>query len=226
MSVLFMVGSGKESPDIVTELLDVKKHPKKPQYIMADPEPLVLYDCVFHPGPNSSDSQNKRYFDIIHASPYYEAIEASNEDTKYNAAPCSFDHSLTPHALQQLLNNMETHLFDKNIALTRYEQAVEALHAEYSDVFVWRGGVTCSLPSVTPRPSDYRELNTRRYTPLCKRTTARRGWWNDSWLASYEDRVRSLGSASLLKLKNRYQYVDLESNSFIPDVIKEKLSEK
>ena len=103
---------------------------------------------------------------------------------------------------------------------------MEALHAEYSDVFVWRGGVTCSLPSVTPRPSDYRELNTRRYTPLCKRTTARRGWWNDSWLASYEDRVRSLGSASLLKLKNRYQYVDLESNSFIPDVIKEKLSEK
>lgn len=38
--------------------------------------------------------------------------------------------------------------------------------------------------------------------------------------------MRSLGEGSLQKLKNRYQYVDLESNEFIPDVIKEKLNQK
>ena len=38
--------------------------------------------------------------------------------------------------------------------------------------------------------------------------------------------MRSLGEGSLQKLKNRYQFVDLEANSFIPDVIKEKLNQK
>lgn len=133
MSVLFMVGSGKESPDVISELLDIKKNPKKPQYIMADPEPLVLYDCIFNPGDSTEDSQNKRYFDIIKASPYFATIEASNEDTKYNSAPCCFSKSLSDYGLQRLMDDMQTHLYKQSITFSRYEQLTESLQAEYAE---------------------------------------------------------------------------------------------
>ncbi|KAM9217160.1 tRNA pseudouridine(38/39) synthase [Leptosomus discolor] len=47
MAVLFLIGQGMESPEIIDELLDVEKNPRKPQYSMAVEFPLVLYDCEF-----------------------------------------------------------------------------------------------------------------------------------------------------------------------------------
>uniref|UniRef100_A0A8C5QE85 Pseudouridine synthase 3 n=1 Tax=Leptobrachium leishanense TaxID=445787 RepID=A0A8C5QE85_9ANUR len=47
MGVLFLIGQGKEEPDVIRELLDVKRNPCKPQYNMAVELPLVLYDCQF-----------------------------------------------------------------------------------------------------------------------------------------------------------------------------------
>lgn len=44
------------------------------------------------------------------------------------------------------------------------------------------------------------------------------------FIASYEDRIRSMGNTSLQKLQNRYQYVNMDDNEYIPDVIKEKLA--
>jgi tRNA pseudouridine38/39 synthase len=45
--IIFMIGNEFESPTIITELLDVKKHPGKPGYPYADEKPLVLHDCAF-----------------------------------------------------------------------------------------------------------------------------------------------------------------------------------
>ncbi|NXN99915.1 PUS3 synthase, partial [Rhinopomastus cyanomelas] len=47
MAILFLIGQGLESPDIINKLLDVEKNPQKPQYSMAVEFPLVLYDCEF-----------------------------------------------------------------------------------------------------------------------------------------------------------------------------------
>lgn len=47
VAVLFLVGTKKESPDVVPWLLDAKAHPRKPLYDMASELPLVLYDCAF-----------------------------------------------------------------------------------------------------------------------------------------------------------------------------------
>ena len=47
LSILFLVGEGKESPDIIKDLLDLSKYPYKPQYQLASGLPLVLYDCVY-----------------------------------------------------------------------------------------------------------------------------------------------------------------------------------
>lgn len=47
MAILFMVGEGKEEPDIVDKLLDVEKLPEKPNYLMASDKPLILSNCYF-----------------------------------------------------------------------------------------------------------------------------------------------------------------------------------
>ncbi|XP_026739911.1 tRNA pseudouridine(38/39) synthase [Trichoplusia ni] len=47
MGVLLLIGQGKESPDIITELLDVEKNPRKPQYNMALDAPLNLFHCTY-----------------------------------------------------------------------------------------------------------------------------------------------------------------------------------
>lgn len=47
MSVLFMVGQGLETPDVVQRLLDIHQCPRKPSYMMAPDLPLVLHECGF-----------------------------------------------------------------------------------------------------------------------------------------------------------------------------------
>ncbi|URD85826.1 tRNA pseudouridine synthase [Musa troglodytarum] len=47
VAVLFMVGHGFESPDVIDVLLDTKKTPRKPQYNMAPELPLILRFCEF-----------------------------------------------------------------------------------------------------------------------------------------------------------------------------------
>lgn len=47
VAVLFLVGQGLEDPEVVAELLDPERHPRRPNYVLADDRPLVLWDCVF-----------------------------------------------------------------------------------------------------------------------------------------------------------------------------------
>lgn len=47
VSVLLMVGNGKEDPEVVASLLDLSMTPRKPQYSMASEEPLLLYSCAY-----------------------------------------------------------------------------------------------------------------------------------------------------------------------------------
>ncbi|XP_029934103.1 tRNA pseudouridine(38/39) synthase [Myripristis murdjan] len=47
MAVLLLIGQKLEAPEIINQLLDVDRNPRKPQYSMAVDYPLVLYDCHF-----------------------------------------------------------------------------------------------------------------------------------------------------------------------------------
>ncbi|WXC50183.1 hypothetical protein QX201_009852 [Fusarium graminearum] len=53
VAVLFLAGQRLETPDVVTTMLDVAKNPCKPNYVMADEVPLVLWDCIF---PSEKDA--------------------------------------------------------------------------------------------------------------------------------------------------------------------------
>lgn len=47
VAVMLLVGQGLEKPEIVLDLLDVEKYPRKPAFEMASDLPLVLFDCTF-----------------------------------------------------------------------------------------------------------------------------------------------------------------------------------
>ena len=47
VSVLFRIGAGKESPEVIKDLLDVEANPRRPQYNMASEIPLNLFHVDF-----------------------------------------------------------------------------------------------------------------------------------------------------------------------------------
>ncbi|KAK4289237.1 hypothetical protein Pmani_037780 [Petrolisthes manimaculis] len=78
MAVLLMVGEGKESPQVVTQLLNVNKHPRKPQYTMASEVPLNLYGSSFD-GVSWRWDDMELYLNISHFQNLWaqQAIKAS-----------------------------------------------------------------------------------------------------------------------------------------------------
>lgn len=49
IAVLFLIGHGLEEPTVVSDLLDVSKHPAKPTYQMGHPIPLTLHEAAYLP---------------------------------------------------------------------------------------------------------------------------------------------------------------------------------
>jgi tRNA pseudouridine38/39 synthase len=77
VAILFLIGQGLETPSIVSELLDVKKNPRRPIYEMASDTPLVLWNCVF---PREGDSERKDGLDWV-----YVGDEAGRGNAKYGS---------------------------------------------------------------------------------------------------------------------------------------------
>ena len=139
MSMLFLVGSKQEDISIISQLLDIHSCPNKPQYLMADPEPLVLYDCIFNPGEHAKDSRSSRYYQIIRSHPLFKEIVDSNTKdgkAKYNFNPCCFDDSLSEMALRELIDYGEGQLHDSEIVHARYSQMIHAVKAEYEERYI------------------------------------------------------------------------------------------
>ncbi|XP_068643250.1 uncharacterized protein [Aristolochia californica] len=62
VAVLFMIGQGLESPNVVDELLDISRFPRKPQYPMAPELPLILQSCEFEDAGQSLHEHLKNEF--------------------------------------------------------------------------------------------------------------------------------------------------------------------
>ncbi|XP_029462692.1 tRNA pseudouridine(38/39) synthase isoform X2 [Rhinatrema bivittatum] len=65
VAVLFLIGQGLEEPEIIDQLLDVEKNPRKPQYSMAVEFPLVLYNCEFE-GMEWHYERDVQEFNVTH----------------------------------------------------------------------------------------------------------------------------------------------------------------
>lgn len=64
VGILFLVGQGLEAPEIVTQLLDVEKMPRRPAYDLASDAPLVLWDTIF---PDESTGSREDALDWVYA---------------------------------------------------------------------------------------------------------------------------------------------------------------
>ncbi|KAH8907026.1 pseudouridine synthase [Coniochaeta sp. PMI_546] len=91
VAVLFLVGQGLEKPSIIADLLDVEKHPRRPNYHLADEVPLVLWDCIF-PGsdyglhnldPNMKDEMNWIWVGEDNPSNLHGTVGLANEMWRY-----------------------------------------------------------------------------------------------------------------------------------------------
>ncbi|TMW56490.1 hypothetical protein Poli38472_006500 [Pythium oligandrum] len=71
VQVLFLIGEGKEEPEIVDALLDIEANPRKPQYEMASDAPLCLQDCLFD-GVNFDHTPLAMYHVYDHLSSLWE----------------------------------------------------------------------------------------------------------------------------------------------------------
>uniref|UniRef100_H2YEI4 tRNA pseudouridine synthase n=1 Tax=Ciona savignyi TaxID=51511 RepID=H2YEI4_CIOSA len=47
MAVLYLIGIGLENSDVITQLLDIETHPKKPWFGLVKPQSLVLFDSLY-----------------------------------------------------------------------------------------------------------------------------------------------------------------------------------
>nr|XP_002130657.1 tRNA pseudouridine(38/39) synthase [Ciona intestinalis] len=47
MAVLYLIGVGLEKPEIITELFNIEKHPKKPWFGLVKPHALVLFNSIY-----------------------------------------------------------------------------------------------------------------------------------------------------------------------------------
>lgn len=65
VAILFRIGQGLESSDLIDVLLDIHQTPEKPMYDMAEDAPLVLWDCIF---PREGGNPHKDGLDWVYAS--------------------------------------------------------------------------------------------------------------------------------------------------------------
>ena len=161
MSILFLVASKREDMSVISDLLDVSKRPCKPQYHLADPEPLVLYDCIFNPG-KPVDSPTARTYQFIQSHPLYAPILESSTE-KYNQACCSFDASLSDAALADLRRTCEAKVYRTLVPGACALQLLSGIREEYAARWSPSGELD----------GDFQEVAARKYTPLERRSKAR-----------------------------------------------------
>ncbi|XP_057736729.1 uncharacterized protein LOC130951984 isoform X3 [Arachis stenosperma] len=93
VAVLFMIGKGLESPNVIDMLLDTTSIPRKPQYTMASEVPLVLQSCEFEDIKFicSSDSGEALRVHLVNECQSYQLEAAIFHEALINCVPLSED---------------------------------------------------------------------------------------------------------------------------------------
>ncbi|KAK8548928.1 hypothetical protein V6N12_061829 [Hibiscus sabdariffa] len=96
VAVLFMIGQGLESVDLIDELLDIEKTPRKPQYAMAPEIPLILQSCEFEDVKFicSSDSGKALLIHLENEGRAYQLQSAIFQEAALSCLPLANEQSL------------------------------------------------------------------------------------------------------------------------------------
>ncbi|XP_019451377.1 PREDICTED: tRNA pseudouridine(38/39) synthase-like isoform X2 [Lupinus angustifolius] len=96
VAVLFMVGKGLESPNVIDMLLDTNRIPRKPQYIMASEVPLVLQSCEFEDIKFMCSPGEALRVHLANECQIYQLQAAIFHEAVLNCVPLSDDQSSLP----------------------------------------------------------------------------------------------------------------------------------
>ncbi|KAL4272140.1 hypothetical protein GQ457_13G022890 [Hibiscus cannabinus] len=96
VAVLFMIGEGLESVDLIDVLLDIEKTPRKPQYAMAPEIPLILQSCEFEDVKFicSSDSGKALLIHLENEGRAYQLQSAIFQEAALSCLPLANEQSL------------------------------------------------------------------------------------------------------------------------------------
>ncbi|EDV55563.1 tRNA pseudouridine(38/39) synthase [Drosophila erecta] len=162
MAVLLLVGQKKESPTVISELLDVESNPCKPQYSPAIGLPLNLFHCDFRDQTTRSVNQ------LGSGDANEEAMDTVSEETDNTNAPELLERDLTTwiyneENLQKLIENTQCEWAQFSVKSTMIRNVLQELEALLEENFMPKEKVQSQVillqDSVKPR----------QYQPLLER---------------------------------------------------------
>ena len=187
-AVLFLVGSGKEDPPIISTLLNVVNHPRRPQYNMSNEGPLVLYktnykEVSFNTSEHAMKWLLKRYEDLWHEY----AVKACMMREFINVAQKSYNKSISKVAVEEGTTVNKSTSSSTN---TKINNKLLVVDDDDDD----ENHFISTKKPIKSRLSDYisGHESSGEYISLLNRTTA----------MSYEERINNL-SEKRLEERNR-----------------------
>ena len=99
VAILFLVGQGLESPDIVNHLLNIEANPQRPMYDMADDTPLVLWDCIF---PRAGGDSHDDALEWVYIGDEDEAVNKNSNGASNTRRSGKFDVGGVVHDMWKL----------------------------------------------------------------------------------------------------------------------------
>jgi len=188
VAILFLIGRGKEEPEVITDMLDIENMPRKPQYDMASEVPLILKDCAFENVNFSFDpvanldlwqTYQKRIEDMAITRVLNEMILRYSQNIIYKSSDL-----LPLMTLGEKPKISEETKEDKNGEVEDSTEIPEVIAP------TWRYKKFIDIaPSIEGR----RDNGKRTYIKLLNRRTA----------SSYEERLEQMSEAKLKKKKQK-----------------------
>lgn len=184
MALLFMVGEGKEEPEIVQQLLNIEQNPAKPSYPMADDFPLVLHECGFDNLQIQGPPKNLWHL-VSHYTGLWDrysiaAAKAKNslEFVKQLQVRVS-DVEMFANDLKQHTDKTSKRLQDKGVSKRKFEEMETGSPSNVTtDNISWNDAVDVIFAQTQLSP----KVNSGAHVPLLLRNKEH----------SYEDRVKGL----------------------------------
>ncbi|KAJ8603920.1 hypothetical protein CTAYLR_009711 [Chrysophaeum taylorii] len=171
VAVLFLVGEGREPPDVVDALLDVRNTPRRPQYLPASEAPLVLNACSFDtltptPTPDALARLTDHYEKALHDALTLAARRTNARDELFRMRVRRVDLDVY---LGRVIKADDDHQQDTMLswgdAIVEIRPALRAkLDAAYAPLLRRQGGKTYDerVDAMGPRKREKLEANERK----------------------------------------------------------------
>ena len=112
MTILLQIGLGNENIDVIDELLDIEKNPRRPQYHMANDLPLILTECKFEAFSKAKVLED----DVDKEKPHHALNKQDLLSKNYK-----LNWKISSHAKELLTKSLRKNWFEKAMLFNQVE---------------------------------------------------------------------------------------------------------